>query len=59
VCLQTEKSYQKQDAVFIARKRVIGKKSKSKKVRCKGGLSCAGRVCAIMVTAAQPCAVMS
>lgn len=28
LCPQTEKAYQKQDAVFIARKRVIGKKGK-------------------------------
>ena len=28
-CDQTEKAYQKQDAIFIARKRVVGKKPKS------------------------------
>jgi small subunit ribosomal protein S11e len=28
-CDQTEKAYQKQDAIFIARKRVVGKKAKS------------------------------
>jgi len=28
-CDQTEKAYQKQDAIFVARKRVVGKKAKS------------------------------